>query len=226
MQMKTFKASIVSGIFFSLVLPIGLLKILKPITSSDFSLYAISGTLTFYLFLGTMLAVSQIIGLERRDGKFSLMIASGIPKELYMLSILFSNGFGTLIFIPILILVADFLYGVSPSNVISLIISLVLSIYVGSIMGTDLAFSTRNYYTINSLSQVISFGLIFFAPVYYPVSAVPVPLRYFTYLEPTTYISQSIYHSYVGGNSIFYLMGLLIYGVVLTMLGRLLERRT
>jgi ABC-2 type transport system permease protein len=228
MDLKTIKAYIPSILFFSLFFPFGLLIMLGSVASAEFSTYVVVGTITFYISISLINSVAQSIGAEREYGRFSLMISSGIPVQLYALAIAFSNGLQTILVSPIIILAGDLFLRIKPDCIPLLAITLILSIFLGSMIGEALAFAIKNIYAINQYSNILSFTLAFFAPVYYPPCSVPMPFRYLTFLEPTTYISRAIYYSYVGmpKEALIWDLGIVIFTLVLIILINYLHKRS
>lgn len=226
MGFKTIKAYLPSFLFFSIFFPIGLLTLFGSISSSDYSPFVISGTLTFYISLGTITSVAQTLANERQSGRISLMIASGIPRELYVVSIMLTNGLSTLLVVPIIVIIGEVFLHVYVESIPSLVLSLVLSAFMGSMLGTDLGFAFKNEYAVNQYSTIITFVLSFFAPVYYPPSVIPLPFRYLTYLEPTTYVSQAIFSSYSGNllSSLEWSIGIVAYSIVFIVISRVVLR--
>lgn len=215
MQFKEAKAYLPAILFFSLLFPVGILVAFGYITASPFKDYIISGTITFYISVGTTLAVAQTIANEREVGRLSLMIASGIPKEVYVISIAISNGLTTLLIVPILIVFGVLLLHIMVLSPLFLVIALVISLFMGIMMGMLIGLGFRTLRQVNQYSQIISFGLSFFAPVYFPYTFIPLPYRYLTLLEPTTYVSQSISLALAGKpSSLLWSLGALIYGIL------------
>ncbi|WP_054846904.1 ABC transporter permease, partial [Sulfuracidifex tepidarius] len=196
------------------------------ISSGDYSPFVISGTLTFYISLGTITSVAQTLASERQSGRISLMIASGIPRELYIVSIMLTNGLSTLLVVPIIVFIGEVFLHVYVESIPSLVLTLALSAFMGSMLGTDLGFAFKNVYAVNQYSSIITFVLSFFAPVYYPPSAVSLPFRYLTYLEPTTYVSQAIFSSYSGEliTSLEWCAGIIVYSIIFMIISRIILR--
>ncbi|BBD72113.1 multidrug ABC transporter ATP-binding protein [Sulfodiicoccus acidiphilus] len=200
MQLKMVKSYLPSVVFFSLFFPLGLLLLFKFVSAASASFYVISGTATFYVFVSVVSGVAQILAGERNRGRFSLMLAAGVPRELYSFTIAVSNGISTLVVLPVVIVLGELLLGVVvPLEAVPLLtVSAVLSLFSSSMLGMLLGLGIRSQRAVNQYSNVIAFVLSFFAPVYFPPSIVPIPFRYLTYLEPTTYVSQSLYYSLHG----------------------------
>ncbi|BDC17904.1 ABC transporter permease [Acidianus sp. HS-5] len=217
MRLKTAKAYIASLIFFSVFFPIGLLLMMGSVARSSFSIYIIAGTITFYIAVSMINSVAQQIGYERETGRISLMISSGIPMQLSVLAIALCSGLQTIVVTPLMIFVGDAFLGITPLCIATLALTLLLSLVLGSMLGAFLAFLIRSVRAINQYSNILSFTLAFFAPVYYPPCVIPLPFRYLTYLEPTTYVSRAIYYSYLGQGlqALIWNLGIVIYSGVL-----------
>lgn len=226
MGFKETKAWLPIAIFFSVIFPIGILIAFGYITSSTFKSYLISGTITFYISIGTTLVVAQSIATERQQGRLSLLIASGIPKELYVIAIALVNGITTFLVVPILLIAGTLLLHIIISSPLLLIFSVLVSVFMGMMFGMLIGFGFKTIREVNQYSQIISSGLSFFAPVYFPYYLVPLPFRYLTLLEPTTYVSQSISYALQGNpESLLWALGASIYGIVFLVITNYIIRK-
>jgi hypothetical protein len=130
---------------------------LGSVASAEFSTYVVVGTITFYISVSLIYSVAESIGAEREYGRFSLMISSGIPVQLYALAIAFSNGLQTILVSPIIILAGDLFLRIRPDCIPLLAITLILSIFLGSTICEALPFAIKNYYTMNQYSHILSY---------------------------------------------------------------------
>lgn len=103
MQLKTIKAYLPAFLFFSFLFPMELMLVFGYISIRELSPYVATGTITFYIYIGVLISVAQSLAFERSSGRFSLMRAAVIPKEVYAISIALSNGLATIIMIPIIL---------------------------------------------------------------------------------------------------------------------------
>jgi len=227
MQFKMAKSYLPSVIFFSIFFPIGFLLLFRFVASSSASYYIISGTATFYVFINAVSGVAQILAAERNRGRFSLMIASGVPKELYSFTIALSAGISTLVVVPVIILLGELLLGITiPLGALPLlVISAILSLFSSSMLGMFMGLAIRSQRAVNQYSNLVAFVLSFFAPVYFPPTLVPMPFMYLTYLEPTTYVSQALYYSLHGSLlSLPWDAGVLLTGMLFAIASSLVRR--
>ncbi|AOL15502.1 multidrug ABC transporter ATP-binding protein [Sulfolobus sp. A20] len=226
MQFKMVKAYLPAFLFFSILFPIGFMLVFGNISIKSLTPYIVAGTITFYISVGVLTSVAQSLAFERNAGRFSLMIATGIPRELYAISIALSNGLGTLIMVPIILILGEFLLHVRILSIPYLIVSLLASIFMGSMLGMTLGLGIRNLYAVNQYSTIIGFVLSFFAPVYFPLYFIPLPFRYLTFLEPTTYVSQALYNALIGNpSSLLWCLGIIVYAIIFVLLNRFVLRR-
>ncbi|WP_221290561.1 ABC transporter permease [Stygiolobus caldivivus] len=221
MQFKMIKAYLPVFVFFSVMFPLGVMLVFGYVAVSSLTPYIVSGTITFYISIGVLTSVAQSIAFERSKGRFSLMVSTGIPKELYAISIALSNGISTLIVVPVILILGHYLLHVEVRSVPLLVVSLLSSIFMGSMLGMTLGLGIRNIYAVNQYSSIISFVLSFFAPVYFPPTLIPLPYRFLTLIEPTTYVSQALYYSFIGSpESLVWTLGILVFGAFFVLLNR------
>jgi len=221
MQLKMIKAYLPVFLFFSILFPIGFMLVFGYISVKELTPYIVAGTITFYISVGVLTSVAQSLGFERNSGRFSLMVATGIPKELYAISIALSNGLATIIMVPIILALGAYFLHVVIGSVLYLIVALVSAIFMGSMFGMTLGLGIKNMYAVNQYSTIIGFVLSFFAPVYFPLTFIPLPFRYLTYIEPTTYVSQALYNAFIGNPlSLLWSLGIVIIGVIFVIISR------
>lgn len=221
MQLKMIKAYLPIFLFFSILFPIGFMLVFGYISVKELTPYIVAGTITFYISVGVLTSVAQSLGFERNSGRFSLMVATGIPKELYAISIALSNGLATIIMVPIILALGAYFLHVVIGSVLYLIVALVSAIFMASMFGMTLGLGIKNMYAVNQYSTIIGFVLSFFAPVYFPLTFIPLPFRYLTYIEPTTYVSQALYYAFTGSPlSLVWSLGIVIIGIIFVIISR------
>lgn len=221
MQFKAIKAYLPLMIFYAIFFPLAFMLAFGLLSVPSYYPNIISGTITFYISIGIFVSVSQSLSYERISGRFSLLVSTGIPKEIYALSVALSNGISTLVMIPVIAIIGYFLLHVVVKSVLFLLISLITSVFTSSMLGITLGLGIKNYYAVTQYSQILGFALTFFAPVYYPITYIPMPYRYLTLLEPTTYMSQAIYNAFIGSSfSLLWSFGIFIYGIILIVINR------
>lgn len=222
MQIKGVKSYLIAYAFFSLLFPLGFMLVFGSLLSSSYVLYVVSGTLTAYLFISTFTAVANNLANEIESGRFSLIIGAGIRKEVYSLSIVLSQIITDIAAILTILGIGLYVYHVQLESVPLFIIALCSSISLSATFGMVLASVIKNPFQVSQYSSVLSFALTFFAPVYYPLSLIPLPYRYLVFIEPSTYVSQAIYYSLEGNPySLLWSIGAIIIALFLSTMGKI-----
>ena len=221
MQFKTIKAYLAVFLFIPILFPIAIILVFGSISMKEFTPYIVAGTITFDISIGVITLVAQILASEKQSGRFSLMIAAGIPKEVYAISIALSYGLADILSIIVILLVGIYFLHLQVASIPYLAIAIIASIFMASVFGMTLGLGIKNPYAVYQYSQIIGLTLTFFAPVYFPITFIPIPFRYLAYLEPTTYVSQAIYNAF-GGNpaSLLWSLGIVIIGVIFVIISR------
>lgn len=215
MYLREARTWIAVNLFFMIVFPVAIVASLGYIVSRQDVYYLVSGTVVFQVALSSMMSVPNVIGMDREGGRVSLMIASGVPLWAYalttaMVNNLLAMGSGLLV---VGIAVSLKYIQVSAANVAYLLLSLLVSTFEGSMVGLLMAARVRNWRLLQQVTQIVSFSLTFFAPVYFPLSLVPRYLVPLAMLEPTTYAAQAIRLSLAGSPaSLAWDLAALVYG--------------
>lgn len=222
MQLKGVKSYLLGYVFFSLLFPLGFMLVFKSLLLSSYDLYVMSGTLTAYLFIGTFSAVANNLANEIDSGRFSLIIGAGVRREVYSISIALSQIISDIAGIVTILAIGLLAYHIQLKSIPLFIIALGSSIILSATFGMMLASIIKNPYEVSQYSSVLSFALTFFAPVYYPLSLIPLPFRYLVFIEPSTYVSQAIYYSLEGSPySLLWSIGAVIIAIFLVTVNKM-----
>ncbi|BCU66694.1 multidrug ABC transporter ATP-binding protein [Sulfolobales archaeon HS-7] len=214
MQIKGIKSYAIGYVFFSLLFPLGFMLVFGSFLTGPYVIYIISGTITAYLFVSTFGSVANNLANEIEGGRFSLIIGGGVRREVYSLSISLSQVILDISSILAILAVGFLVYHLQLKSIPLFVIALGSSIIMSATFGMVLASILKNPYVVSQYSTVLGFALTFFAPVYYPLSFIPLPFRYLVFLEPSTYVSQAIYYS-IEGNPYSLLWSLAVIALAL-----------
>lgn len=204
------------NIFYLIVFPVAIIASFGYIVSRQDIYYLVSGTIVFQVALSGVLSVPNNIGIDRQGGRISIMVASGVPLWAYAItSALVNNIFAMLSGLLIVgVAVALRYMTLSDVGLAYLIIALLLSTFEGSMVGLLIAAKVKNWRLLQQVSQIAAFSLTFFAPVYFPLSAVPRYLLPLAMLEPTTYAAQAVRLALLGSPaSLLWGLAALAYGI-------------
>ncbi|AWR93663.1 hypothetical protein [Acidianus brierleyi] len=211
---------LLTTIFFLILLPIAFLL---DFSKSYFSTSVVAGTLTLYIFIDGFLSISQQISFMKHDGHITLLYTSGAPKWMVGLALAFLTTITSIPLIIILVILAENIVKIDV-NWLGLAITAFISLLVSSFMGLDLGLSLDQR-KVNQLSQVLSFGLSFFAATFIPFYVLPLYFKIPTLLEPTTYVAQELRYNLDGQLNILWYIGISIYAIIFLIIYMYVRRK-
>ena len=162
-------------------------------------LYAVSGPIVFSITVNTLLYIAQFVGEDRVVHRLSLFATLPVSPVAYGFGVAISVTLRGLISISSILILATWYFGLTVTwSWLALIPTLLLSFTAGVLIGLIIAWSTRNPRALFSIAQFTTFGVGLFAPVFYPLSVLPYPLRLVAEVIPTTYSSTLVRDSLTG----------------------------
>jgi ABC-2 type transport system permease protein len=177
---------------FTIIFPIGILFFLNHLVVPALRTQVLVGTIMMETALLNINALAQSIGNDKQTRIFDLWVSLPMSPVVYALS-------NAVVLLPFTLLSAAITLGVAVAvfgEVISLgTLALLLggfvlvwasTIGVGYLIGVYGGTPRQ----INANAQLVGIILTFFAPVFYPVSALPGPLQVVAYAWPLTWGSQ------------------------------------
>ncbi len=205
-----------------MLLPIGTFFSLAFNTTKANQVYAISGPIVFAITLMSVLYVGQWVGNDKLFSRWSLFVSFPVSPLAYGMGIALSAVANSLISTSIILLLGITMLGLQPSWAWMLLLpTYLLSFTAGSAVGFLVANSSKDIRVIQSTAQVTAFAFALFAPVFYPIEVIPLPLRPIAFLIPSTYASILVRDSLIGDlNSFglylvpFTIMTLVLLGIV------------
>ncbi len=205
-----------------MLLPIGTFLSIALNTTKANQVYAISGPVVFAITLTTVLYVGQWVGNDKLFGRLGLFVSLPVSPLAYGTGIALSALANSLISTSIILILGITMLGLHPSLAWLLLLpAYLLSFTAGSAVGLLIANSSKDIRVITSTAQVTAFAFALFAPVFYPIEVIPLPLRPIALLIPSTYSSILIRDSLIGDlNSFglyvvpFTIMALVLLGIV------------
>ena len=174
---------------FTIVFPVGILFFLNQLVAPEFRVQVLVGTIMMETALLNINALAQSLGNDKATHVFDLWVSLPVSPVVYTLA----NAFAMLPFTLLSALitlgtaVAAFHVGLSGSDLPVLLAGLLLvwasTLGIGYLVGVY-GGSPRQ---INSTAQIVGIILTFFAPVFDPVTVLPVPLQVVAYAWPLTW---------------------------------------
>jgi ABC-2 type transport system permease protein len=142
------------------------------------------------LSFGGMLSLGQHLGWLKTNHAFEYYATLPIAKPVFIAAI---TTRGMLLALPsavIVHLLGWLLYGLAVPPLGWLI--LILAAYAMAGFGAVIGFWSPTAQVASLVTQVLQTIIIFFGPIYYPLSALPSPLRLTARLWPTTYAAEAL----------------------------------
>ena len=223
MFVKESKAYILANLFYLLFFPVAITLGFSYVVRGPYAAYFVAGTAVLEVSVATTLSVANWIAMDRDRGRLSFVMSTGVPSWGYAVSASFVNSVFAIATAYIVFLAARSLglVELGPEAAALALPALVASSFEGAMLGLLLASWVRNFRLLTQLSQVVTFVLVFFAPVYYPVAYVPPPLRPLVYLEPTTPQAMAVRLALAGSPlSLAWSAASAAYGVALLLAAR------
>jgi ABC-2 type transport system permease protein len=158
------------------------------------------GVMTISILFGTTSMLAVTITFERRSGSFQRLLLAPISLELLMLAktsgaILFGIANA---FVPVLI--AAFLVDLSGIAWSLVVPAIILIGVVSAFLGLLIAVSVTEVFEAQTLSNFFRFPMIFLCGLFVPVLALPVFIRWLSYVLPITYGVDILQGAVTGGH--------------------------
>ncbi len=177
---------------FTIIFPIGILFFLNQLVAPDLRVQVLVGTIMMETALLNINALAQSLGNDKSTRMFDLWVSLPINPIAYALS----NALSLLPFtlasalITLGVAVAAFHVSIATSVFPLLVGGFVLvwasTLGIGYLVGVYGGTPRQ----INSTAQIVGIILTFFAPIFYPVTVLPLPLQAVAYLWPLTWGSE------------------------------------
>jgi ABC-2 type transport system permease protein len=187
---------------FVVLFPLGFLFFLSVIVQPGLRLQILVGSIMMEMALLNINALAQTIGADKDRKMYDLWVSLPMSPVVYVLA-------NALTFLPVSLLSAGVTIGVgmllfgiaiAPATLVLLFAAFVLiwasTLGVGFLIGVY----GRGPRSINTWAQFIGIVATFFAPIFYPVSILPLPLRYVALGWPITWgavLLQAILHAQI-----------------------------
>lgn len=201
---------------FTVVFPVGILFFLGHLVAPDLRTQALVGTIMMETALLNVNALAQSIGSDKQTRMLDLWVSLPVSPLVYALA-------NALLFLPFTLLSASItlavgvlFFGVPVGLSTGLLLvggfvlvwgsTLGLGYLIGVFGGTPRQISTN--------AQLIGIILTFFAPVFYPLSALPVPLQIVAEAWPLTWGTEFLVAIVDGASPTVLRAGLVLVGFV------------
>jgi len=185
-------------LYLTVFLPLTLVIPIRVLAYGKLYPYLTTGTIVFTITMNALTTANQDIATDKVFKRAALIITRPITSTTYFLGLLLSNAMQIIPATIMVISILNFITVFRVQNWILFLISMAMGWYTSVLLGfiIGVTVGTRNYQLTILIGNVSSFILSFLAPVYYPMEALPVPLRYLALLLFTTHVANLINLSY------------------------------
>jgi ABC-2 type transport system permease protein len=197
-------------IAFIIVFPLGFLFFLGEIVTASERAQVLVGSVMMEMALLNINVVAQGIGQDKETHLYDLWVSLPMSPVVYVASIAISFLPFSLASAALTLAVGALWFGLAPASLVAVVAGLML--VWGSTLGIGflLAVYGSSPRQINTNAQFVGIIMTFFAPVFYPVSILPLPLQYVAYAWPLTWGSMLLRGILEGTST-----GLVLSGAVL-----------
>ena len=185
------------------------------------------GLIAMAALFGTTSMEAIVITFEKRVGAFErLQLAPISLVSILVGKILGGTVFGLIISIVMSLLTTVFL-GAHIYNLLAFALILLLTSIAHSALGALVAVSVKEVFEAQTLSNYFRFPMIFLCGVFLPLDKMPLALRYLARLLPLTYSVEALQATMISGSGSILLDLVVLAGfcVILTYLSSALFRR-
>ena len=192
MEMAKFRDQWIWSILLSSLFPLSFLFFLKEAEPS-LALYAVSGGFVFSLVLNAILAMSQELSYLKEAGALDYYATLSIGKLSLLAAILARSLLFALPSLATISFFSSYAFGISIFiHPFGMLMTLALGLLSLSGLGVFLGLSLPNSRTVNIMSQAVYLVIVFGSPVFVPQTALPIGLRQFSWVLPTTYLAEAL----------------------------------
>ncbi|HTS33486.1 MAG TPA: ABC transporter permease [Thermoplasmata archaeon] len=202
---------------FTIIFPIGILFFLNHLVAPDLRTQVLVGTVMMETALLNINVLAQAIGSDKQTRLFDLWVSLPVSPVVYALSVAVVLLPFTLISAAVTLGVAVAFFGVAVSTSTLVFLVAGFALVWASTMGIGYLIGVfgGTPRQINSNAQLVGVILTFFAPVFYPVSVLPAPLRAVAYAWPLTWGTQFLVGILQGAASTTLWSALVLVGFVI-----------
>jgi len=174
---------------FTVLFPIGILFFLNELVAPGLRIQVLVGVIMLEMGLLNINGLAQTMGVDKQSKMFDLWVSLPVSPVVYTLSNALALLPYSLLSAVVTLGVAIAAFGVAlPWSTLPLLLGGLVLVWASTLgIGFVIGAYGRSPRQINMWAQVIGILLTFFAPVFYPLSVLPVPLQYVAAAWPLTW---------------------------------------
>jgi ABC-2 type transport system permease protein len=155
----------------------------------------VPGMIGLTILFSTTAAEAVVLNFELRLGTLERLLLAPIGVAAVLLGKVLGGVIFGLLMTTIITTLSVIVLGLHP-NIFYLILIILSSLFVFSSLGAFLCVIVKEVFEAQTLLNLPRFLMIFLSGVVYPVSKMPLVLRYFSYLLPLTYTIDGLRRSF------------------------------
>jgi len=181
-------------LYLTLFMPLTILVPFYLLVSAPYRSYVAVGTIVLTIFSNSLVTASQDIAVDKIMKRIAVIITKPITSTEYFLGLTMSNAIQTFPAVIIAILVLISIGILKIYDVAFLTAGLLAAWYVSTAIGfiIGILLSNRDYHTVVLVGNIVSFILVFLAPIYYPPSNLPEFMRTIALTLPSLHVANLI----------------------------------
>jgi ABC-2 type transport system permease protein len=177
-------------LFNTMLSPLSFLILIVFVSHGRLIGVAIEGGLIMSMFSAGTSLLSDMSHLKNDYKLQDMVVSSPASWQIYVFGMAVSEIAYSLPALAVLSVMAVYFIHVTPAGMLTLL-GVFLLMFVASIaLGYTFATFSSDIVQSFAFSRLISTLFSTITPVYYPITFIPLPYRYFAYLSPTTYAAE------------------------------------
>jgi len=209
-------------VYLTLFMPFSILVPFYLVAPENSRPYIAVGTIVLTILSNSLVTACQDLATDKLLKRIAVLLSKPISPLEYFLGQLISNALQTF---PATTVAVVALYSMGILQVVNpglFTLGLLIGWYISTAIGYALAIAlkSRDYQTVIIVSNVVSFILVFLAPVYYPPSILPETARLIAFTQPSIHVANIIgaaVNADYGVNTVHSLVYIIILSTVITL---------
>lgn len=178
-------------VYVSIVsIPLSYFLLMTLLEGVKLGLHALLGAAVAFGFNAGVVSLPQIVLMYRFRRLQEMMLAGPVSPLIYLVGVAVSRLFFMAPGLLALILVLAWIGGMALHQLLVIMLLMLLSWFIGSLLGFVLASMWENPVTVSSAANMAGLLMILLPPVYYPADLLPASLRWLVTIIPTANIAQ------------------------------------
>jgi ABC-2 type transport system permease protein len=173
---------------FVILFPLGFLFFLSVIVQPALRPQVLVGSIMMEMALLNVNVVAQTIGSDKQSKIYDLWVSLPINPVVYVLANSLSVLPYSLLSAAVTLAIGVAFFGIVLSVPLLLLVAALLLIWASTLgVGFLIGVYGSSPRQINTVAQFVGIVMTFFAPIFYPLSALPLVLQYVSYAWPLTW---------------------------------------